>query len=71
MDLFRFVIPNPDSKKVCFVPYKTNPGFVLYRGSRILSLKDSFRIVNHESSQFSKIRLFFMNPTNPYESLVL
>jgi hypothetical protein len=54
----RFVITNPDSKKVYFVPYKTNPGFVSYRGSRILTLKDSFRIVNHESSQFSKIRLF-------------
>ena len=28
------------------------------RGSRILTLKDSFRIVSHESSQFSKIRMF-------------
>ncbi len=36
----------------------TNPGFVSYRGSRILTLKDLFRIVSHESSQFSKIRLF-------------
>jgi hypothetical protein len=42
---------NPDSKKVCFVPYETNPGFVSYRGSRILTLKDSLRIVNHESIQ--------------------
>jgi hypothetical protein len=39
MDLFRFVITNPDSKKVRFVPYETNPGFVLYGGSRILTLK--------------------------------
>ncbi len=29
-------------------------GFVPYRGSRILTLKDVFRIVSHESSQFSK-----------------
>ncbi len=34
----------------------TNPGFVLYRGSRILTWKDSFRIVDHESSYFQKIR---------------
>ncbi len=58
MDLFRFVITMPDSKKVCFVPYETNPGFVSYCGSLILTLKDLFRIVNHESSQFSKIHLF-------------
>jgi hypothetical protein len=58
MDSFRFVITNPDSKKVRFVPYETNPGFVSYRGSRILTLKDSFRFVSHESSQFLKIHLF-------------
>jgi hypothetical protein len=61
MDSYRIVTTNPDSKKVRFVPYDTNPanpGFVSYRGSRILTLKDSFRIVSHESSQFSKIRLF-------------
>jgi hypothetical protein len=61
MDLYRIVTTNPDSKKVRLVPYDTNPanpGFVSYRGSRILTLKDSFRIVSHESSQFSKIRLF-------------
>jgi hypothetical protein len=40
MDSFRFMITNPDSKKVRFVPYETNPGFVAYRGSRILTLKD-------------------------------
>ena len=34
----------------------TNPGFVSYRGSRILTWKDSFRIVDHESSHFQKIR---------------
>ena len=34
----------------------TNPGFVSYRGSRILTWKDSFRIVDHESSYFQKIR---------------
>ncbi len=62
-------IMNPDLKR-----------FVSYRGSRILTLKDSFQIVSHESSQFSKIRPFLRiqriltNPqyyrfTNPYESL--
>ncbi len=34
-------------------------GFVSYHGSRILTLKDSFRMVNHESSKFSKIRLSY------------
>jgi hypothetical protein len=58
LNLYRIVTTNPDFKKVCFVPYKTNPGFVSYRGSRILTLKDSFQIVSHESSQFSKIRPF-------------
>ena len=41
---------------LCALRYKS--WFVSYRGSRILTLKDSFRIVSHESSQFSKIRLF-------------
>ncbi len=40
LDLFRIVITNPDSKKVQFVPYETNP--------------DSFRIVDHKSLMFSK-----------------
>ena len=80
MDLYCIVSTNPDFKIVCFVPYETNPGFVSYRGSQILTLKDLFRIVSHESSQFSKIRPFLRiqriltNPlyyrfTNPYESL--
>ncbi len=62
MDLYRIVTTSPDSKKIWFVPYNmnpANPGFVSYRGSRILTLKDLFRIVSHESSQFSKIRLFY------------
>ncbi len=65
MDSYCIVVTNPDSKKVWSVPYETNPGFVSYRGSRILTLKDSFQI---ESIQFSKIHLFlqiqqiFMNP---------
>ncbi len=61
MDSYRIVTTNPDSKKVRFVPYDTNPanpGFISYRGSQILTFKDLFRIVSHESSQFSKIRLF-------------
>jgi hypothetical protein len=28
MDLYRIVTTNPDFKKVCFLPYKTNPGFI-------------------------------------------
>ncbi len=40
MDSYRIVTKNPDFKKVCFVPYETNP--------------DSFRIVDHESLMFSK-----------------
>ena len=50
------------------VSWITNPDFkrfVSYRGSRILTLKDSFRIVSHESSQFSKICRFYES----YESL--
>ena len=58
MDSYCIVTTNPDSKKVRFVPYDTNPGFVSYRGSQILTFKDSFRIVSYESNQFSKIRLF-------------
>jgi hypothetical protein len=40
MVLFRFVVTNPDSKKVRFVPYETNT--------------NSFCIVDHESLMFSK-----------------
>jgi hypothetical protein len=40
IDSYRIVITNPDSKKVRFVPYEMNPGFVSYRGSQILTLKD-------------------------------
>ena len=61
MDLYRFVGHKSGLKKIRFVLWITNPDlkrFVLYRGSRILTLKDSFRNVNHESSQFSKIHLF-------------
>ncbi len=37
-------------------------------GSWILTWKDLFWMVNHESSQFSKIRPVFTNPANPHES---
>ena len=40
MDSFRIVVTNPDSKKIRFVSWLTNP--------------DSFRIVDHESFMFSK-----------------
>jgi hypothetical protein len=35
MDSYRIVVMNPDSKKVQYVPYETNPGFILYCRSRI------------------------------------
>ncbi len=66
MDLYRIVTTNPGFKKVRFVTYDMNPEFVSYRGSQILTLKDSFRIVSHESSQFSKICLFLRILTNPW-----
>jgi hypothetical protein len=68
MDLYCIVTTNTDSRKVRFIPYDTNPGFVLYHGSQIRTWKDSFCIIHHKSSQFSKIRPVFMNPTNPHES---
>ncbi len=40
LDSYWFVVTNPDSKKVRFVPYDTN--------------SDSFRIVDHEFLMFSK-----------------
>jgi hypothetical protein len=72
VDSFCILVTNPDSKKVRFVPYETNP--------------DLFRIVDHKSLMFSKIlfvdsfrRLIFQRfdlfsqiqriLTNPYESL--
>ncbi len=68
MDSYCIMVMNPESKKVWSVPYKTNPGFVSYHGSRIRTLKDSFQIGSHKSSQFSKIWLVFTNPMNPHES---
>ncbi len=59
MDSYRIVTTNPDFKKVRFEPYEMNPGFVSYRGSRILTLKDSFRIVSHESMIFQRIACFY------------
>ncbi len=53
-------VTNPDLKR-----------FVSYRGSRILTLKDSFRIVITNPVNFRKIQPVFTNPTNPYQSLVL
>jgi hypothetical protein len=44
-------------------------GFILYRGSQILTWKDSFRVVDHESSHFQNIRSVFTNPTNFHKSL--
>ena len=67
---------------ICFVLWSrilTPKRFVSFLTKRILDLycivdhkswlkKDLFWIVNHESSQFSKIRPVFMNPTNPHKS---
>ena len=61
MDSYQYVGHESGLKKIRFVLWITNPDlkrFVLYCGSRILTLKDSFRNVNHESGQFSKIHLF-------------
>ena len=60
MDSFRIVVTNPDSKKICFVSWLTNP--------------DLFRIVDHESFMFSKdsFRGFSKDSTcfhESYESL--
>ena len=68
MDLFHNVVTNPNSKKVRAVSYEMNPGFVLYHGSQIWTYNDLFQIVNHKSSQFSKIPPVFTNPANPHES---
>jgi hypothetical protein len=70
MDLYRIVTTNLESKKVWSVPYKTNPGFVSYCGSRIRTWKDLFWVVYHKSSQFSKDLTCFHESTNSQESLV-
>jgi hypothetical protein len=57
VDSFRIVVTNPDSKKIRFVSWLTNP--------------DSFRIVDHESFMFSKYsfcRLIFKRFACFYES---
>jgi hypothetical protein len=45
--------------------------FVLVCGPQIQISKGSYRIVDHESSQFSKGSTNPINPMNPHESLVL
>jgi hypothetical protein len=55
MDSFRFVI--------------TNPGFVSYGGSRILTLKDSFRIVNTNPVNFQRFALRILSTIARNESL--
>ncbi len=42
MDLYRFVVTNPDSEKVRFVPYDTNPDRIMDHKSLMFS-KDSVR----------------------------
>ena len=68
MDLFRIVVTNPDSKKICFVSWLTNPTSQIHE-SRFASpiLKDSNRgFVSWP--ELPKIRPVFTNPTNPHES---
>ncbi len=48
-------IMNPDL--VCIVDHES--GFSLYRGSEIQTWKDSFQVVDHRSSQFSKDLTWF------------
>ena len=68
MDSYRIVVTNPDSKKIRFVLWLTNPSSQI-RESRFASpiLKDW----NHgfiSWPELLKIRLVFTNPTNPHES---
>jgi hypothetical protein len=47
MDLYQFVVMNPDSKKVRFVPYNTNPDlFCIVPHKFLLFSKDSVRGFN-------------------------
>ncbi len=50
---------NPWICTVSWLQILTSKRFVSYRGSRILTLKDSFKIVSHESSQFLKFAHFY------------
>jgi hypothetical protein len=59
MNWFHFVITNPDSKKFRFVPYETNPGFVSYRGSQILTLKDRFESLITNPVNFQRFAYFY------------
>jgi len=68
MDLFRIVVTNPDSKKICFVSWLTNPTSQIHE-SRFASpiLKDSNRgFVSWP--ELPKIQPVFTNPMNPHES---
>ena len=70
MDSFCIVITNPDSKKICFVSLLTNPTSQI-RESRYASpiLEDWIRGFDSQTD-FKKIQPVFMNPMNPYKSLV-
>jgi hypothetical protein len=58
MDLYSIVVRNPDSIKVQSVPYETNPGFVSYRGSRIV----------YESRKRTILTLFILSLVDLYIS---
>ncbi len=69
MDSFRIVITNPDSKKVRFVPYKTNlDSFCIVDHESLMFSKDSFcRLIFKRFDLFSRIQRILRNPD---ESLV-
>ncbi len=68
MDLFCIVVTNPDSKKICFVLWLTNPTSQICQSGFVSPiLKDSNRgfVLWPE---LPKIQPVFTNPTNPHES---
>jgi hypothetical protein len=69
MDSFCFVVTNPDSKKIGFVPYETNPDlFRILDHKSLMFSKDSFRrLIFKRFDLFSRIQQIL---TNPDESLV-
>ncbi len=68
MDSFHIVVTNPDSKKICFVSWLTNPTSQICKSGFIsLILIDSNRgFVSWP--ELPKIWPVFANPTNPHES---
>ncbi len=71
VDSFCFVVTDPDSKKICFVSWLTNPTSQIRKsGFASPILKDS-NCGFVSWPELPKIQPVFTNPTNPDESLVL